>query len=261
MNREQWADKRARTLKTLHRARSDPDSGHCLMRQCLFPWLPLERTGRWRRSCSCRRWRSPSALPFWEWRASWGIAEGLPCSPNPCGRYNEVANRPQGHRGASNTHAPGPPPPRRADSGQPRAADHVVVPLLPPATACDRPAAGHVRAPPAAHFQPLPDQDRPCGELGRIPGESLSARLVRGLCLSGRQQPRLGTSVRRPRRPHRLPADGRPPRSRRPPLPARRGAVRTAPSPSSGANLYVPETEDSVAVLARYDGERRWCPG
>ncbi len=29
MNRELQADKRARTLKTLHRARSDPDSGHC----------------------------------------------------------------------------------------------------------------------------------------------------------------------------------------------------------------------------------------
>ena len=29
MNREQRASKRARTLKTLHRARSDPDSGHC----------------------------------------------------------------------------------------------------------------------------------------------------------------------------------------------------------------------------------------
>jgi len=29
MNRELRAGKRARTLKTLHRARSDPDSGHC----------------------------------------------------------------------------------------------------------------------------------------------------------------------------------------------------------------------------------------
>lgn len=29
MNREQRAGKRARTLKTLHRARSDPESGHC----------------------------------------------------------------------------------------------------------------------------------------------------------------------------------------------------------------------------------------
>src|SRR5262249_42449205 len=29
MNREQRAGQRARTLKTLHRARSDPDSGHC----------------------------------------------------------------------------------------------------------------------------------------------------------------------------------------------------------------------------------------
>jgi hypothetical protein len=29
MNREQRAGKRAQTLKTLHRARSDPDSGHC----------------------------------------------------------------------------------------------------------------------------------------------------------------------------------------------------------------------------------------
>jgi len=29
MNREQRASKRARTLKALHRARSDPDSGHC----------------------------------------------------------------------------------------------------------------------------------------------------------------------------------------------------------------------------------------
>lgn len=29
MNRELRADKRARTLKTLHRGRSDPDSGHC----------------------------------------------------------------------------------------------------------------------------------------------------------------------------------------------------------------------------------------
>jgi hypothetical protein len=29
MHREQRAGKRARTLKTLHRARSDPESGHC----------------------------------------------------------------------------------------------------------------------------------------------------------------------------------------------------------------------------------------
>lgn len=29
MNREQRAAKRFRTLKTLHRARSDPDPGHC----------------------------------------------------------------------------------------------------------------------------------------------------------------------------------------------------------------------------------------
>ena len=29
MNREQRASKRARTLKTLHHARSDPESGHC----------------------------------------------------------------------------------------------------------------------------------------------------------------------------------------------------------------------------------------
>ncbi len=29
MNREQRAAKRARTLKTLHHARSDPESGHC----------------------------------------------------------------------------------------------------------------------------------------------------------------------------------------------------------------------------------------
>jgi hypothetical protein len=29
MNRERWAGKRAQTLKTLHRTRSDPDSGHC----------------------------------------------------------------------------------------------------------------------------------------------------------------------------------------------------------------------------------------
>ena len=29
MNREQRASNRARTLKTLHRARSDPNSGHC----------------------------------------------------------------------------------------------------------------------------------------------------------------------------------------------------------------------------------------
>jgi hypothetical protein len=29
MNRELRASNRVRTLKTLHRARSDPDSGHC----------------------------------------------------------------------------------------------------------------------------------------------------------------------------------------------------------------------------------------
>jgi hypothetical protein len=45
MNRELRAGKRALTLKTLHRARSDPDSGHCCCVSVLicrpFSWVVL----------------------------------------------------------------------------------------------------------------------------------------------------------------------------------------------------------------------------
>ncbi len=104
-------------------------------------------------------------------------------------------------------------------------------------------------------------RNRPAGFPG--PRTSKGCTPSTGSCASGAsegQSYRVGSTVQRAHRAKRLPAGGRAPRPCRAALPAQRREAGHRRCRSSGATAYRPESEDSLPVLARYDGQRPLAP-